>query len=142
LSTASNNKVNDWMNVKGRDPRIFGRAAIEGLPAARSSTRKPSKYRNRRTTVYNITFDSKREANRYLVLKADLEAGKIANLKLQVTYRLVVNETLICSYRADFVYEDLTGATIVEDAKGMRTKDYVIKKKLMKALFGIDIRET
>jgi Protein of unknown function (DUF1064) len=44
-------------------------------------------------------------------------------------------------YRADFVYRDKVGELVVEDAKGVRTKDYVIRRKLMLSVHGIRIRE-
>ena len=88
-----------------------------------------------------IKFDSKHEARRYGELKM-LERGKaIKGLQLQVTYPLIVNGILVAKYRADFVYNDISGAVIVEDAKGFRTPAYKIKKKLMIALYGVKIKE-
>ena len=62
----------------------------------------------------------------------------------QVTYDIMVNEQRICKYIADFVYtlihEDGKKEKIVEDAKGVQTTDFVIKKKLMKAVFDIEIK--
>ena len=46
-----------------------------------------------------------------------------------------------CSYKADFMYYDEAGETIVEDVKGFRTKEYIIKRKLMLYQYGIRIRE-
>ena len=99
------------------------------------------KYRNIKTTVDGITFDSKRESIRYCELKLLAKAKKIKNLRLQVPYVIRVNGEKICKYIADFVYVE-DGQEIVEDVKGMRTREYVLKRKLMKAVFGIDIRET
>ncbi len=99
------------------------------------------KYRNIKTTVDGITFDSKRESIRYCELKLLAKAKKIQNLRLQVPYVIRVNGEKICKYIADFVYVE-DGQEIVEDVKGMRTREYVLKRKLMKAVFGIDIRET
>jgi len=99
------------------------------------------KYRNVKTTVDGITFDSKRESVRYCELKLLAKARKITNLRLQVPYVMRVNGEKICKYVADFVYcED--GNEIVEDVKGMRTREYILKRKLMKAVYGIEIRET
>jgi hypothetical protein len=70
------------------------------------------------------------------------QAGNIRDIELQPRYDLTVNGVHICFYRADFRYEDVaTGLSIVEDVKGFRTKDYIIKKKLVKALYGIEIIE-
>ena len=102
---------------------------------------KLGKYKSERITVDGIKFDSKHEARRYGELKM-LERGKaIKGLQLQVTYPLIVNGILVAKYRADFVYNDISGAVIVEDAKGFRTPAYKIKKKLMLALYGVKIKE-
>lgn len=102
--------------------------------------RKQSKYRNKKTVAEGIVFDSKREAQAWLKLRMLEQAGSITNLARQVMYPLVVNGVKVASYKADFTYL-LNGQRIVADAKGVRTLDYVIKKKLMKALYGIEILE-
>ena len=103
------------------------------------------KYGNHKTTVDNITFDSKREAKRYGELKL-LERGKvISDLQLQVKFELVpaqkggLRKELPVTYIADFVYT-LDGKQVIEDTKGVKTKDYIIKRKLMKQL-GHEIHE-
>lgn len=100
-----------------------------------------SKYRNRKTEVDGITFDSKREAARYSELKLCERAGLISELKTQVRYRLEVNGHKICDYLSDFQYVE-NGALVVEDTKGFATPAYKLKRKLMLALHGIVIRET
>lgn len=101
-----------------------------------------AKYGNKKTVVDGVTFSSKREAARYGVLKLLERNGEIGALELQPPYRLEVNGTLVCKYVADFRYVDLrTGETVVEDAKGFKTREYNIKKKLVKAVHGIEIRE-
>lgn len=106
------------------------------------SDRTPSKMRNIKTQVDGIWFDSQREAERYVELKFELQAGAIANLKLQKRFRLDVNDVHIADYIADFVYER-DGSVIVEDVKSKPTKTrvYRVKKKLMRAIHGIEIRE-
>jgi hypothetical protein len=101
------------------------------------------KYGNHKTTVDNIIFDSKREARRYGVLKA-LERGKvISDLQLQVKFELVpaqkggLRKELPVAYIADFVYT-LDGKQVIEDVKGVSTRDFVIKRKLMK-LKGLEV---
>ena len=108
----------------------------------------PRKYRNQPQVVDGLPFDSKKEAARYQELKLLQAAGQISNLvanKKELRYDLYVNDELICAYEADFQYDekfgDFTWAKVVEDVKGMRTAAYRIKKKLMKAIFGIEIRE-
>ena len=103
------------------------------------------KYRNLPTEADGIKFDSKKEAGRYLQLKLCVAAGQVRALRLQVPYKLAVNGKHVCTYRADFVYEGKFGARwieVVEDVKGVRTREYLIKKKLMAAIYGIEIRET
>lgn len=99
-----------------------------------------NKYRNIRTEVDGITFDSKKEGLRWLYLRQLERDGQIKGLQRQVNFILAIGDELICKYRADFVYEEL-GKRIVEDAKGMKTDVYRIKAKLMKALLGIEVRE-
>ena len=121
------------------------------------------KYKNQKFTIDGITFDSIREAHRYEELKELQTAGIIQDLKLQVEFILIPTQYAPpagvyksgknkgkpkqgkilerkCSYIADFVYRE-NDETVVEDVKGMRTKDYVIKRKLMLYMHGIKIRE-
>lgn len=99
---------------------------------------KGSKYKNIRLEMDGIMFDSKGEMNRYVALKIKQQAGLIQGLRHQVPYKLVVNGQLICTYIADFVYNE-AGKTVVEDFKGMLTDVFKLKMKLMKAVHGIDI---
>lgn len=101
-----------------------------------------NKFSARRTVVDGIRFDSAREARRYCELKALERGGQVRNLELQPRYPLLVNGVLIGHYRADFRYTEVhTGRVVVEDAKGVRTRDYLLRKKLMRAVHGIDVRE-
>lgn len=112
-----------------------------------------SKFGNEKVTVFGITFDSKREAQRYLELSSMQRAGKIKGLQTQVPFELIPpirdnNGKLIqrsCVYVADFVYstvnDDGTTMRVVEDAKGYRTEVYKIKAKLMLWQYGIQIKE-
>lgn len=117
-----------------------------------------NKYNARKVAVDGIAFDSVREARRYKELKLMQQAGKISDLRLQVPFELVpaqyehsgevytkgkrkgqpkrgkcIEKAVI--YKADFVYTE-NGRQIVEDAKGMPTKDYIIKRKLFRHLYG------
>lgn len=116
------------------------------------------KYGSKKVRVDGIVFDSKREARRYCELKLLQRAGKIKDLELQKTFELlpvqrepdtigarggvkkgkVIEQSV--KYVADFVYTE-NGKTVVEDTKGFRTKDYIIKRKLMLYVHGIKIRE-
>lgn len=117
------------------------------------------KYRNKKVCVNGITFDSKLEAKRYQELEVQQTLGKISNLQRQVKYVLVpaqyepdtvgsrggIHKGKIiereCSYIADFVYTDIDGHTVVEDTKGFKTPEYIVKRKLMLERYGIRIRE-
>lgn len=102
---------------------------------------KPNKYSAIRTEVDGIIFDSKREAKRYQELRQLQLARSISDLRLKVKYELIVNGQKIGSYTSDFEYEE-GGKHIVEDCKGYRHRDFIWRKKLMLALYGISIRET
>lgn len=105
--------------------------------------KKKSKYGNDKTIVDGIKFDSKREANRYKELILLRKAGVIGLLRLQVRYELNDGGAFSFVYVADFVYTEIkTGKEIVEDAKGAHTVVYKKKKKLMKKIYGIIIKET
>ena len=107
-----------------------------------------NKYRNKETTIDGITFQSKREATRYSELKLLQRAGEIFDLQRQVPFTLIPKQTRDgkvierpCVYKADFVYKEKDGTEVVEDVKGVCTKEYRIKKKLMLWQFGIVVRE-
>lgn len=100
-----------------------------------------NKYRNKPTSIEGMRFASRKEAKRYQELCILQSIGEISKLQTQVTFPLVVNNELICKYRADFVYDE-KGKRIVEDSKGFKTPEYKIKAKLMKACLGIEVMET
>ena len=125
---------------------------------------KTSKYKNTKYTYLGIKFDSLKECRRYTELRLLEQAGKIKDLELQKAYELIPaqyeeTEDIYTKgahkgehkkvllereivYRADFVYTDCeTGQQVVEDTKGMSTKEYVIKRKLLLWRFGIKIKE-
>jgi hypothetical protein len=104
---------------------------------------KAPKYRNVKTTVDGITFDSAKEARRYSELRLLERAGNLSELVLQPRFPLVVNGEKICTYVADFSYRPLRSDTpTIEDVKGVKTPIYNLKKRLMKAVYGIIIHET
>lgn len=99
-----------------------------------------SKYRNRKTVVDGIKFDSKREAQFYSSLKQLERAGQVFEVELQKPYALTVNGQLVCTYRCDFAFYDaIQKRNRVVDIKGVATKDFNIKRKLMRAVYGIDV---
>lgn len=108
-----------------------------------------SKYNARKVTLDGYTFDSKKEAERYVYLKLLESAGEIFNLELQPRFELQEafkhNGKTIrkIEYVADFRYTDKNGATVVEDVKGMQTDVYKLKRKLFLKRYGelVDFQE-
>lgn len=118
------------------------------------------KYGNKKIYADGEVFDSKKEYRRWNELILQVKAKEISELRRQVKYVLIPAQRepdltgprggirrgkLIereVAYIADFVYTDRDGNTIVEDCKGMRTKEYIIKRKLMLKEYGIRIKET
>ena len=120
-----------------------------------------NKYGNRKATINNMVFDSRKEARRYSELLLLQKAGQISDLQTQVPFELIpaqyetierygkkgqrlkdgkrcIEKAVI--YRADFVYNE-NGQTVVEDTKGFKTKDYILKRKMMLYIHGIRIKE-
>lgn len=126
-----------------------------------------NKYRAKRTTVDGITFDSKKEANRWQELKLLERAGEISELRRQVAFPLwaatnskTISQTLDtpagrlvkirsdrypngrqATYVADFVYTE-NGQQVVEDTKGMITPVAKLKIAIVEAMLGIRVRIT
>jgi len=105
-----------------------------------------NKYRNRRTTIGGITFDSRKEADRWQQLQLLERAGQISELRRQVRFELIPKngaERAVC-YIADFTYTE-NGASVVEDVKSPPTrkeKSYVLKRKMLKWRYpGIQFKE-
>lgn len=108
------------------------------------------KYKNKKTVVNGIPFDSKKESARYLELKMLQTLGDIRDLQLQVSFEVVPSVRLnngkkqqAVNYIADFVYR-FDGLTVVEDVKSEITRKlpvYILKKKLMKHVHNIEISE-
>lgn len=105
------------------------------------------KYKAKPVVIDGIRFDSTKEGQRYIYLKAQEKAGKIKNLRLQVPYELIPPQRRngksverAVKYYADFVYTE-NGVEVVEDTKGAKTPDYIIKRKLMLYIHDIKINE-
>jgi hypothetical protein len=100
-----------------------------------------TKYNARRTQIDGLWFASQMEARRYQSLKLLQFSGEISDLKLQPRFPLVVNGARICTYVADFGYIE-HGLEVVEDVKGVLNPVFKLKQKLLRALYGIEIRLT
>lgn len=107
---------------------------------------KQNKYHNKKVIYDGIKFDSVKEKNRYIGLKQLERLGVIQNLQRQVKYELQpsfkLNGKTIRSitYIADFVYIQ-DGVEVIEDVKGMRTKEYLLKKKMFEYKYQKEIKE-
>ena len=112
-------------------------------PIIPNKTRRPNKYFAKKTIAMGLKFDSRWEAERWGQLKAMEKAGVVTQLERQIKYELSINDIKICDYIADFRYllEEENGLSklVVEDAKGVLTPEFKLKKKMMKAIHNIDI---
>lgn len=110
-----------------------------------------TKYGNHKTNMAGIEFDSKKEAQRFLELRCMERAGEITALEHQVPFELLPSQKdkdgkvieRAVRYTADFVYVDSAGRKVVEDVKSSatKTKDYILRRKLMLWRHGIRIQE-
>lgn len=103
-----------------------------------------NKYHAKKTEIDGITFHSKKEANHYAELKLCMRAkgdDKVVGLEMQPKFECVVSGKKICNYFADFRIEYADGRIVIEDVKGVKTPVYRLKKKLVEALFEIEIIE-
>lgn len=103
-----------------------------------------TKYHAKRTPLNGFIFDSIAEAHRYSELKLAVDNGVISELKIHPRYPIEVNGVKVCAYIADFYYLDRDGSPVVEDVKSNWTRTlpvYRLKRKLMKAVHGIEILE-
>lgn len=107
-----------------------------------------NKYHNRKIVREGETYDSVKEYRRAKELELLEKGGVIKDLKRQVRFEIIPSQRgedgkvveRAVTYVADFVYFE-GDKLVVEDTKGFRTKDYIIKRKLMRYLLGINIRE-
>ena len=103
------------------------------------------KYNARKVEIDGYIFDSGAEGRRYEELKLLMRAEKISAIEVHPKYQLVVNEKNIGKYTADFQYYDFEKrAFIIEDVKGgnaTRTEAYRLRKKLVEAIYNIEIVE-
>lgn len=103
---------------------------------------KRSKYKSSWVTIDGLRFQSAAEGERYKTLRDREHRGEISHLELQPVFdiRHPINDKLICKYQGDFRYRSPDGI-IVEDVKGMKTRIYQMKKKMMRIFHDINITE-
>lgn len=108
---------------------------------------KTPKYGNHKCEADGYKFDSEYERDVYYGLKIRLSCGDISDLRLQVPFELQEKYVFkgktvrAIKYVADFVFVNSKGETEVWDAKGFKTKEYQLKKKIFEYKYGIEIKE-
>lgn len=107
--------------------------------------------RARKVTIDNIVFDSVHESTVYGDLKLQVRSGLISKLQVHPQFKLIVNGVAIGKYTPDFTYHDRQDRVHVIDAKGFKKskktgkllprvdRDFSLKKKLMLALFALEV---
>lgn len=138
--------MNELTNLRDR---IAGRATLNEMrdsPAERK--KRDSKYGNTQVMDAGIKFDSKAEHKRWQYLAMLEKAGEIRDLKLQVPFLLIPAQVRpsggierATNYIADFAYTTGAGEYVVEDVKGMAPDVYILKRKLMLFVHGIEVKE-
>lgn len=99
-----------------------------------------NKYRAVKTAIDGITFDSKKEARYYSDLKLLERAGEVTDVELQKPFAITINGVLVCTYRADFsFYDTREKRPRVVDVKGMDTPVSKLKRKLVRAQYGVEV---
>ena len=119
--------------------QMFGEKALEP---------KQPKYRNKKCVWKGQQFDSIRERDRFIILENEQQEGRITDLNRQVSFQLLPTQKdergkvieKPCCYVADFTYWK-DGEFIVEDAKGVKTKEYRLKRKMLLYFHGLRIKE-
>ena len=98
---------------------------------------KKTKYRANKTSIDGHTFDSKKEAEYYCELKWKLQANEINGFCLQPTFMLAPG----LKYKADFIVFNTDNTYEVIDVKGLKTKEYIAKKKVFEDKYNMKIKE-
>ena len=128
--------MDEYHPCKKPDPTA--REAIgDVMRLLRTQRKKPNKYNARKTTVCGRTFDSKREAEIYLDLLSRKQYGEIVRIGFQPSYTLLAgfkdnqgNKQRAITYTADFFVTYADGRSEVIEVKGVKTRDYLLRKKL------------
>jgi hypothetical protein len=123
----------------GANLRNIAERALESarLPVEAS---KPNKYGAKKVTTPQGVFDSQIEHRRWLQLEQMQRAGLITGLRRQIPFELVVNGVRIGKFTADHQWTDCkTGQQVTEDVKGVIVRDFTLRVKLVKALYGVDV---
>lgn len=110
---------------------------IEDYKAYQEGLNKKSKYRANKTSIDGHTFDSQKEADYYSELKLRLKANEIKGFCLQPVFMLAPG----LKYKPDFIIFNNNGEVEIIDVKGIKTKEYIAKKKMFEDKFNLKIIE-
>jgi len=128
--------MDEYHPCKKPDPTAR-EAIVNVMRLLHTQRKKANKYHARKTIVYGRTFDSKREAEVYLMLREKLRLGEIKHLECQPTYTLLERfqdnqgkQQKPITYTPDFLVEYDDGQREVIEVKGVKTRDYLLRKKL------------
>jgi len=124
--------------MKKRTDLMTGEEYLEYMAA---QAIKRGKYNNAWVEYNGQKFQSKAERDRFMVLEHKMNIGEIGRVTRQKVFVITINGIEITKYRCDFFYKTSEGAFIVEDVKGFVTEEYLIKKRLMKVCYNVDIVE-
>ena len=105
----------------------------------RLGAKKGNKHGAKKIRVDGILFDSLLEANRYGELKILERAGEVSDIKVHPVFPVEINGIHVCKVILDFAYTDRHGCTVYEDTKGNQTALSALKKKMVEAMYGIDV---
>ena len=136
MKTGGSISVEEWR-------RLIAKGKQGGQQVSQDGT-KPNKYRNVKTKVDGVVFDSRKEAHHVQLLKILAKRGEITELILQPKFKfdgLVYDSGRTIEYWADAEYYDKHGKRHIVDVKGMKTPAYKIKRALMSYWFGIEVEE-
>ena len=123
------------------------RVSIDEYRALLARSEARSKYNNRKADFRGESFDSEKERDYYILLLDREKRGEITDIQRQVAITIQQafetpsgEKYRAITYKADFVYKDITGQVHIVDVKGYKTEVYKLKKKLL-AFRGIYIEE-
>ena len=111
--------------------------SVEDYKNYTDKSTKRSKYRAYKTSIDGHTFDSQKEADYYCELKLRLQAHEINGFCLQHVFILAPG----LKYKADFIVFNKDNSTEIIDVKGIKTKEYIAKKKVFEDKFNLKITE-
>lgn len=122
---------------------LKARNGCNGSQRVAPSPGRPTKHFARARMYDGKRFGSGDELERWKELEMLEKSGAITNLTHQPRWNLVVRGMHIGRYTADASWLE-NGSLTVEDTKsrsGWKSRDYPLRKKLMKALYSIEIHE-